>query len=359
MEVALRLSGRPLGLFNGIGQDPANSEGIVRWGALPFWTQTNSLGLRGKELSLAKPPGTTRIAAIGDSTTYGLLVDADACYPYYLEEVLNARGAKVETINAGVPGISIGWEFKMLRDRAIKLNPDVVLLTFFPNDISDIVDQSRRFLLTGDPRSPVVGFIRDSVKYLLFRTATGETILDIGLRAGSRTYRAYSKKGEPVDRSELTDARYEISGGSNYEANLEIMRKAHAVTNGDMALREPWSEQAQTLVDNYLFAFEALSQYTREQNTRLVLIYFPDYIEVFGDNPPQHLSQTLSAKAQALGVPFLDLRPMFFKAREDGEIIHMAPLDFHLNPKGNRILAETVANFLVQEGLVTTTSTKS
>jgi lysophospholipase L1-like esterase len=66
--------------------------------------QINSLGYRGPEMTLRPAPGTTRILAIGGSTTFGHLVrDPLMTWPKQLEQRLNAApGTRVEVVNGGL-----------------------------------------------------------------------------------------------------------------------------------------------------------------------------------------------------------------------------------------------------------------
>jgi len=45
-------------------------------------------------------------------------------------------------------------------------------------------------------------------------------------------------------------------------------------------------------------------------------------------------------------IPFLDLTETF---RKEGEktVLHLAPVDYHLNPTGNKVMAEDIARFLL------------
>src|SRR5215510_907252 len=73
----------------------------------------NSHGLRDREYDYAKPPGTFRILALGDSYTEGLQFDLEQIWPKMLERRLNTRGGgfKYEVINAGRSGMGTGIEY--------------------------------------------------------------------------------------------------------------------------------------------------------------------------------------------------------------------------------------------------------
>jgi hypothetical protein len=80
------------------------------------WT-TNSWGLRDREYLRTKPPGTIRIAFLGDSIGAGWGVDDGRSFESLLEAQLDAQsraagGPRVEILNFSVPGLAPGqrWE---------------------------------------------------------------------------------------------------------------------------------------------------------------------------------------------------------------------------------------------------------
>lgn len=91
-----------------------------------------------------KPPGTFRIAAIGDSFTYGDNMYADDVYPKRLERIINANThvKKVEILNMGVPGYSTESEYALV-DMAIKsYDVDLIILQITLNDADPVPYQS-------------------------------------------------------------------------------------------------------------------------------------------------------------------------------------------------------------------------
>jgi lysophospholipase L1-like esterase len=99
--------------------------------------RVNRLGFRGPELSAAKKPGSFRIVAVGDSTTFGLA--GEHCpYPAQLQDVLNksAGGDKrFEVINAGVEGYSSRHALRLVETRIAGLQPDLVVIYIGWNDL--------------------------------------------------------------------------------------------------------------------------------------------------------------------------------------------------------------------------------
>lgn len=109
----------------------------IKIGVLDFKKmETNSQGLRDKEYSIEKPPGVYRVVVLGDSFTMPSGVDIDDVYHSILEERFNKSGQNIEFINFAVEGYHLGQYLTTLRDKAVKYNPDAVLIGFFvPNDV--------------------------------------------------------------------------------------------------------------------------------------------------------------------------------------------------------------------------------
>jgi lysophospholipase L1-like esterase len=92
---------------------------------------TNSEGLRDRERVRSKPPGTRRIAVLGDSFTFGYGVEGDAVWPAVLERLMSPG---VEVLNFGVGGYSTQDEAALLEHKALAFDPDLVLVGYTLND---------------------------------------------------------------------------------------------------------------------------------------------------------------------------------------------------------------------------------
>jgi len=101
-------------------------------------THHNSLGYRGEEFTREKPEGVFRIVAIGGSSVYTITVEDDAeTFPAQLQTVLRERYGheRVEVINAGVGGFN-SWESLIdLEFRVLDLDPDLIVVYHGVNDV--------------------------------------------------------------------------------------------------------------------------------------------------------------------------------------------------------------------------------
>ena len=101
--------------------------------------EINSDGRRGPETTIARKPGTYRIALIGDSFVAGFDVRFEATAGEVLARRLTAlRGSPVEVLNFGHGGYGTTQEYLTLKHEVWKYSPDLVLLGVTTgNDISD------------------------------------------------------------------------------------------------------------------------------------------------------------------------------------------------------------------------------
>ncbi len=98
--------------------------------------ETNGLGLRDDPMdSPAKPPGTYRVIALGDSFTLGYTVDRDELFVDLLEQRWRAEGRNVEIINTGTEGYSTDQEVAWLLEHGADFDPDLVVLLPYDNDV--------------------------------------------------------------------------------------------------------------------------------------------------------------------------------------------------------------------------------
>lgn len=100
----------------------------------------NSRGFNDRERTIAKPLGTDRILAVGDSFVFGS-VPREHTFVALAERHLAAAWPRpIEVINLGVPGTGPPEYVEMLRREGLALAPDLVLcFVFLGNDLLETI----------------------------------------------------------------------------------------------------------------------------------------------------------------------------------------------------------------------------
>jgi len=100
--------------------------------------RTNSDGFRGKEFRIPKPSNTFRIVFLGDSFTFGEGVKDDDIFTEKLAHLLNEnrtiKATHFESLNFGVGGYNTEQSLFLLKNYALKTDPDSIILTHTLND---------------------------------------------------------------------------------------------------------------------------------------------------------------------------------------------------------------------------------
>jgi hypothetical protein len=98
--------------------------------------ETSSQGLRDRNFAIPAPPGTLRVAAVGDSYTFGWGVEAGQTWVKALERGLGADrpGRPVEVVNLGMPAGEPDAYARLCEARLAKLRPDLLIVAITQGD---------------------------------------------------------------------------------------------------------------------------------------------------------------------------------------------------------------------------------
>ncbi|HEY3027231.1 MAG TPA: SGNH/GDSL hydrolase family protein [Pyrinomonadaceae bacterium] len=124
----------------------------------PVWSVSlNADGFRDNEFPAARTANTIRIIALGDSWTFGHNAQFDQTYPSRLRALLKLDFPEkhIEVFNLGMLAYTSHEGLKLLRQKALGLQPDIVLIGYSMNDASIsgwhdkdvLVPKSKRFSL--------------------------------------------------------------------------------------------------------------------------------------------------------------------------------------------------------------------
>lgn len=132
----------------------------------------NPFGLRGPDLE-PKAPDERRILCLGDSTTYGQGVADEDTIPALLERELLAiptrRPGRIRVVNGGVRGYGTREEVGLLEEIRGRVEPDLVVLLWFPNDLErPEIESNREKLVASGPVAFDTGTRLEGVELFLW-----------------------------------------------------------------------------------------------------------------------------------------------------------------------------------------------
>ena len=323
----------------------------------------NSLGFTGRELSVAKPVGTRRIMALGDSFLYGMVA-----YPQnvltLLEASLRRDCGDTEIMNFGIPATGV-WEYRLVHKLAApRYNPDVVVVHFYMgNDGPDLIFGANEVPSIGG-RIPAYSYawnyVANSVKVLrslnLTRTARAvatPAATDHMIQGGTRVR----------DQPDITDREFEPPFSEEAFAQIAAMELGRFYRGKNLPSR----------VDAWKPTLEVLDALTADVVSTTgrgpVIILYPSQLQVYpklfrqttrevekrletinpDDIDSAYPSQVLLEYCRRTRLSCYDVTPaMVDAARESTDPLYL-PRDTHWNVRGNRVAAAAEATFLRRE----------
>ena len=269
--------------------------------------RTNSLGIRDVEHPTDKPPGELRIIGLGDSFTEGQGARYEDSYLQVLQRNLNSKQDRVHVrvVVGGVAGSDPFYCYRLLKDKLLQFQPDVVTLTINQSDVMDVITRG------GNERFRDDGTVQ-------FAEPPG----DEWIFARSHLYRVFLMVVLGHDWFGLSPSEH-------------ATKRAEAV------------EKMQSIVGE----FQKLGS---ENDFRLLVILHPDVFELTtasyafdADALKKHFAEN--------AVDYVDLLEYFRERvgpdRESQESLYWKK-DFHLNEAGYRLFAEGVEECLLANGFI-------
>lgn len=175
------------------------------------WARTdvvnlNHGGFRGREYSDTKPAGVFRIAAVGDSFTYGNGIPQATRYSDLLQAQL---GPHFEVLNFGRPGANTPEHRTLVEELLPKIRPDFILLQWYINDVEGDSSEGRP---TFRPLLPWVSLHNwlnsESAFYTVATMQWAETQVALGMTTSyseylKRRFTDPNSRDSKLDRGEL------------------------------------------------------------------------------------------------------------------------------------------------------------
>ena len=285
-------------------------------GALVPWGRDtiNGDGFRGPELERAKTPGILRIAALGDSSTFGFGVEYAECWAGRLAEELGARGVNAEVIDAGVIGSTARMGLERYRVRVRPFRPDVVVAAF-----GAVNEHVGAMIQSDDALIQSLAF-RDTVRGRWSRWMRSECELVHAL--------AY-----------LVDAS---RGGRAAIERAERERLAWQGRNLAGVANPDWKGLRRVSPAEYSASLRELHREVSADGGRLLLLAPGRRSDVYAATPAVLLyTDATIALARELAVPWVDGRAVMRAEGAEHDALFLDP--YHPTPEGHRRLAAAIA----------------
>lgn len=294
---------------------------------------TNRLGFRDREWSVAKPPGRTRIAVLGDSFVEAIQVPIEETAPRQLERLLNERlaPASIEALNFGVSNFGVG-QYLMTYDHYVRqFQPDFVVA--FASYLNFTRTTQREL------SSRLQEFYALSVRPT-YRIAADGTLTFVPARDFAQYERGVASLLQTqfaVDRTRaIAPMRWPLAL-PHWMLNL-LSRKARPAPTPHGGTNTIFPD----LELNYRI-LEALNRRVREDGATLLFADAFEYLERYGVvRGSGALARRNREFAAAIGAGYVDVSPDLRASAANPQY----ECDMHFNATGNHVLARSLARWL-------------
>jgi hypothetical protein len=318
----------------------------------------NREGFRDREHPAIKPPGSYRIALLGDSFTEALQVRLEDTFGAVLERELarcpGFRGRSVEVFNFGVSNYGTAQELLTLRERVWQVEPDLVLLAFFSGN--DVWDNSKE--LKQDPELPYFSIFHDGGGLILDksfqdspRQAAEQSSIRVAIKNLIESFRILQvvRQAWGVLRSKSAGNGAPASGDEF--AGTEAQRQIFAEPT-DPAWRDAWAVTERLI--------KAMNDEVTSHGANFAVVTLTNAAQVHPDPAvSERFRERLGVpdldypdrRIQELGAfPVLNLAPYFRDhARANHDYLHGFPPNLgagHWNEKGHALAGRLIAEWL-------------
>ncbi len=280
------------------------ASGTLRHPDFEVRVEISEQGFRDRPYPQERVPGQSRMLVLGDSFSWGFGVERQEI----LWEILEARHPDWEIINSAVSGYGTDQQLLFLERRGLDFRPDVVVLQIHPNDVQDTAAERR------------YGYPKPSFQ---LEPEARLTLHGVPVPRLSLVWRAQRRLGESsylFNRLRSVEQLFEAAVGSvpTGAAGFE--------TEPDLALTQA--------------LLRRMASDCREVGIRLLVVSTPG---------PRDFADGLARTLAGLGVPYHSLDEAFKgRSREKTKFPH----DPHWNARGQRVAADAVEEFLVEQSVL-------
>ncbi len=347
-----------------------NFQGVIESPVFRQEVNFNSAGMNDSEHTTEKAPHTFRILILGDSFVEGFQVDETATAHQVLEDYLNEQdqgSTRFEVLSSGVLGWGTGQQLVYYQAHGRNFQPDLVVLMFFiGNDVQNNLPGNTATVSGINCSAPYFAWCNDQLNPDALTYVPGlsnhlQNNCTGGRRAAIKTMGflyQHSRLYQQIDPFIVAN-NPRPTFGAGYLSPLYALY----LPNDDTKLEYAWQVTLGTIAQlqqevaadggqlaiaiispEEIFRLKTLPPPMREQ----FLQQNPHLADVQLDRPYQRLDEFF----QTQNIPHIDLiTPMLEKQMANDITLHIEG-DRHWTVEGNRVVAEILAQWFAQKGLV-------
>ncbi len=335
-----------------------------------YVVETNSLGIRDREIQRPKVTGNYRIVAVGDSYTYGWGVNIEETWLRRLEQMVSLPGRQTETINLGKPGTGPPFYAEITQTVVPLLEPDLILVGILQgNDIASSGSEGleqlgsklirwTRFLYPNFVRTVEMMRLARSLETRTQERPPEKTTAEDNAHWSANTAKEFYEKMSPEEKQRFESLDAEVKKAyfdgllNPYMIDLALKNK-HIYTL-TLQPEDPWIKQC---IGNMAKALQIIKEVAISSGAKVAVVSIPDgpYVNevawkniqrVGFDALPEMLTsdapdRVIQLACEEAGVTCFTVSNAFRQRKQDPNLFFT--LDGHLTTEGHKLLAETLS----------------
>lgn len=344
---------------------------------------TNSLGLRYKQLSIEKSTNEKRILVLGDSYVFGLGVEENETFCSKLEKHYSTTTNPVNFVNAGLIGTGPFHYAKLFFNLGTELNPDGVLICVYANDLQncepfplneeliykDSINRTglKKIVYTLFPKIYILAGGVFQKKYTVFRSYDVEKEIKKRINSGSVSKEDYLRWKQKVPLEYIEAVK-------NAEMNIHSISLGFFNSNEWLSNLDLSTEGDTFRWNNYCFFLNKITAYCKVNKIPVGIVYIPfrgQYDVHFYDDPHPMLHSGIKIKkewlhsdaiiqkklaiwAELKNSPFYDLTDTLrHMCKIDTALRLTFNVDDHFNKEGHERAAKALETWLDENTIFT------
>ena len=312
----------------------------------PEWDRTftvNNLGFRDEPMTIEKPEGTFRILLVGDSFMEGESVNLDQTAAQTLErELTETMGESIEVVNMGVMSYSPIIYQRVIEDKGLPLDPDLVIVAVDMSDFQNDYSYAKDLDESGNFRN------------ILFQQKMGQPHVVLpGVNAGIKFW----LRSHSVLYSEVADRTKQLIRKMRYIPEPTVFKINDPASDPHFATRSEDNVHREEMWHPFGNSLIAINKLMEKAKVPWIAVTYPYGHQVRGDewskgrlkNGFESVRVYLMTAADLLvsfgkdnGFRVINLAPVFQKEAEYQSNLLYYPMDGHFTPLGHKVFAEAL-----------------